>query len=288
MKRNIYGTRKNDWRMHASNSRNWEFETHRNLGRLYDTLCFVKSRSEVSFKKDIKLLKVNAGNVLVPRAEHFLKSFLKDKPLPMSSAKYMAQQACYIQSLRYIFRQVMFRQVFRQASQILSVLQLNEKLVYKSPEISQATALEENDLEIETVTSTKIPEADGTIVYAYLTLGVIDALSLQQENSAQELKPSVTSTIISFPKFFHKYRTTTCMVNVYKPYELLLRNHSLKHNFEFIENFTDNEKVFSNEIQMKLSKELSSLSATAVENKIRHFAIVQTEKYILCRSISSK
>ena len=190
----------------------------------------------------------------------------------MSSAKYMAQQACYIQSLRYIFRQV-----FRQASQILSVLQLNEKLVYKSPEISQATALEENDLEIETVTSTKIPEADGTIVYAYLTLGVIDALSLQQENNAQELKPSVTSTIISFPKFFHKYRTTTCMVNVYKPYELLLR-----------ENFTDNEKVFSNEIQMKLSKELSSLSATAVENKIRHFAIVQTEKYILCRSISSK
>ena len=88
-------------------------------------------------KKDIKLLKANAGNVLVPRAEHFLKSFLKDKPLPMSSAKYMAQQACYIQSLRYIFRQVMFRQVFRQASHILSVLQLDEKLVYKSPEISQ-------------------------------------------------------------------------------------------------------------------------------------------------------
>ena len=56
------------------------------------------------FKKDIKLLKANAGNVLVSSAEHLLKKFLKDKRLPMSSAKYMAQQACYYQRLRYIFQ----------------------------------------------------------------------------------------------------------------------------------------------------------------------------------------
>ena len=55
------------------------------------------------FKKDIKLLKANAGNVLVPSAEHLLK-FLKDKRLPMSSAKYMPQQPCYYQRLRYIFQ----------------------------------------------------------------------------------------------------------------------------------------------------------------------------------------
>ena len=47
------------------------------------------------FEKDIKLFKANTGNVLVPSAEHLLKKFLKDKSLPMSSAKYMAQQACY-------------------------------------------------------------------------------------------------------------------------------------------------------------------------------------------------
>ena len=58
------------------------------------------------------------------------------------------------------------------------------------------------------------------------------------------------------------------MVDVYEAYELLSRNHLLKHNFEFIEISVDNEKVFSNEVQTKLSKELSSLVATAVENEI--------------------
>ena len=80
--------------------------------------------------------------------------------------------------------------------QILSMLQFNEEIVYEPLEVSQATALEQNDLEIvisgETVTSTNIPEADGTNACAYLTLSIIDAV--------QELKSSVTSTIIDFPK----------------------------------------------------------------------------------------
>ena len=97
-------------------------------------------------------------------------------------------------------------------SQILPMLQFNEEIVYERLEVSQATALEQNDLEIvisgETVTSTKIPEADGTNVCAHLALGIFDALSLQQGNDVQELKSSVTSTIVNFPKSFHKYRTT--------------------------------------------------------------------------------
>ena len=52
------------------------------------------------------------------------------------------------------------------ASQILSMLQFNEEIVSEPLEVSQATALEQNDLEIvisgETVTSTKIREADAT------------------------------------------------------------------------------------------------------------------------------
>ena len=80
--------------------------------------------------------------------------------------------------------------------QILSMLQFNEEIVYEPLEVSQATALEQNDLEIvisgETVTSTNIPEADGTNACAYLTLSIIDAV--------QELKSSVTLTIIDFPK----------------------------------------------------------------------------------------
>ena len=92
--------------------------------------------------------------------------------------------------------------------QILSMLQFNEEIVYEPLEVSQATALEQNDLEIvisgETVTSTNIPEADGTNACAYLTLGIIDALSLQQVNDVQELKSSVTSTIIDFPKSLNK------------------------------------------------------------------------------------
>ena len=71
------------------------------------------------------------------------------------------------------------------------------------------------------------------------------------------------------------------MVDIYEAYELLFRNHLLKHNFEFIENLADNEKVFSNEVQTKLSKEFLSLPATAVENKIQQFAIVHADKYIL-------
>lgn len=42
----------------------------------------------------------------------------------------------------------------------------------------------------------------------------------------------------------------------------------------------DNEKASSNEVQTKLSKELSSLAATLVENKIRQFAIIDADKYI--------
>ena len=116
------------------------------------------------FEKDIKLLKANTGNVFVPSAEHLLKTFLKDKRLPMSSAKYMAQQACYYQKLRYIFDQSM------------------------------------------------------------------------------EYDPEQ---------------------GIYEAYELLSPNHLLRHNFEFIEILVDNEKVFSNEVQTKLSKEISSLAATA-------------------------
>ena len=51
------------------------------------------------FEKDNKVLKANTGNVLAPSTEHLLKKFLKDKRLPMSSAKYMAQTACYYQRL---------------------------------------------------------------------------------------------------------------------------------------------------------------------------------------------
>ena len=59
------------------------------------------------------------------------------------------------------------------------------------------------------------------------------------------------------------------MVDVYDAYELLSWNHLLKRNFEFIEILVGNEKVFSNEVQTKFSKGLSSLAATVVENKIR-------------------
>ena len=57
------------------------------------------------FEKDINLLKANTGNVLVPNAEHFLKKFMKENRLSMSSTKYMAQQACYYQRLGHIFQQ---------------------------------------------------------------------------------------------------------------------------------------------------------------------------------------
>ena len=81
------------------------------------------------------------------------------------------------------------------ASQIPSMLQFNEEIVYEPLEFSQVTVLEQNDLEIvisgEAVTSTKIPEADGTNACAYLTWGIIDVLSLQQVNDAKELKSSV-------------------------------------------------------------------------------------------------
>ena len=125
------------------------------------------------------MLKANVGNVLVPSAEHLLKKFLKDKRLPTSSAKNMTQQACYYQRLRYIFEQNMEYDPERRctASQILLMLQFNEEIVYEPLEVSQATALEQNDLEIvisgEMVTSTKIQEADGTNACAYLTLGII-------------------------------------------------------------------------------------------------------------------
>ena len=84
--------------------------------------------------------------------------------------------------------------------------------------VSQVTTLEQTDFEIaisgETVTSTKIPEADGTNACAYLTLHIINVLLLQQGNDVQELKSSVTPTRISFPQSFNKYRATNGMVDV--------------------------------------------------------------------------
>ena len=58
----IYGTRNNDWGMHASNSRNWGFETHRYLGRRYDALFLLNPDQRYSFKKDVKPFKANTGN----------------------------------------------------------------------------------------------------------------------------------------------------------------------------------------------------------------------------------
>ena len=56
--------------------------------------------------------------------------------------------------------------------------------------------------------------------------------------------------------------------------------HLLKtmHNFEFIEILVDNEKVFSNEVQTKLSKELSSLAATAAMCEM----CPNTEFFLVC------
>ena len=102
--------------MHASNSRNWGFETHRYLGRRYDALFLLNPDQRYSFKKDVKPFKANTGNVLVPSVEHLLKTWLKEKGLPMSSAKYMAQQACYYQGLRYIFQRSMEHDLERRST----------------------------------------------------------------------------------------------------------------------------------------------------------------------------
>ena len=60
-------------------------------------------------------LKLTQG-ILVPSVEHFLKTCLKEKGLPMSSAKYKAQQACYYQGLRYIFQQSMEHDLERRST----------------------------------------------------------------------------------------------------------------------------------------------------------------------------
>ena len=88
------------------------------------------------------------------------------------------------------------------ASQILSMLQFNEEKVYETFKVSQATVLEQNDLEIvisgKTVTSTKSLETDDTNACTYLTLGIIDALSLQQGNNVQELKSFVQHSNVKY------------------------------------------------------------------------------------------
>ena len=109
------------------------------------------------------------------------------------------------------------------------MFQFNEETVYEPLEVLQATSLEQNDLKIvisaETVTSTRIPQAEGTNKCGYLTLSKTEALSLQQESDPQELQSSVTSIIINFLQLFSKHRTTNRTVDIYEAYELLYPNH---------------------------------------------------------------
>ena len=65
------------------------------------------------------------------------------------------------------------------------------------------------------------------------------------KNKSEDYKSLAESIIINFPEKFNIYRDKNMLADVYKAYNILLKNELLDFSFKFLENLVDNYPIHS-------------------------------------------
>ena len=156
----------------------------------------------------------STGKVLTMIAEQQLKKILLQKGTPLFSSKYEIRHAMYYQKLRKLFHcSLQYTPSLRDITRIHDFMSETSCCNFTPLPVSQASALERSDQNIvkgrqveASLTSTTVPQNDGTNSCAFLSTGIIDKLyefsSFQQDTVISE----ITNVIINFPIKFNPYR----------------------------------------------------------------------------------
>ena len=224
----------------------------------------------------------STGKVLIMTAEQQLKKFLLQKRTPLFSSKYEIHQVMYYQKLRKLFySSLQYTPSLRwDISKIQDFLSETSCCNFTPLPVSQASALERSDQNIvkgrqleASLTSTTVPQNDGTNSCAFLSIGIIDKMyefsSFQKDTVISE----ITNVIINFPIKFNPYRDTYQFADVYEAYTILFKNHLLSHEMEFSEKLVDNNKLYSFEIQNELERELLKMKCSTVSSSKENHSI---------------
>ena len=115
----------------------------------------------------------------------------------------------------------------------------NESIDYLPLTVSQATAMEINDINI-VQGCLKLPNSnvslnDGTNGCALLAIDVIDNCSCLSIFNPNILTNDITLTITKFPKKFNPHRNVPECVDICEAYSILNCNNLLEHIFTFTE-----------------------------------------------------
>ena len=133
---------------------------------------------------------------------------------------------------------------------------------------------------VASLTSTTVPQNDGTNSCAFLSVGITvkmyEFLSFQKDT----VIPEITSVITNFPIKFNPYRDTYQFADVYEAYTILFKNHLLSHEMEFSEKLVDNNKLYSFKIQNELERELLKMKCSTVSLSKACFSILDANVYI--------
>ena len=153
--------------------------------------------------------------------------------------------------------------------------------------VSQASALEKSDQNIlkgrqlvASLTSTTVPQNDGTNSCAFRSMGIIDKMYKFSSFQKNTVIPEITNVITNFPIKFSSYRDTYQFADVYEVYTILFKNHLLSHEMEFSEKLVDNNKLYSFEIQNELERELLNMKCSTVSSSKACFSIFHASVYI--------
>ena len=166
------------------------------MGINNDHLYDYQPRSIVSFRadqlypfaRDIKEEREKShstGKVLILTAEQQLKKFLLQKRTPLFSSKYEIHQAMYYQKLRKLFySSLKYTPSLRwETSKIQDFMSETNCCNFTPLPVSQVSALEKSNQSIlkdtqlvASLTSTTVPQNDGTNSCAFLSIGIIDKM----------------------------------------------------------------------------------------------------------------
>ena len=191
-------------------------------------------------------------------AKQQLKKFLLQNGTPLLSSKYEIHQAMYYQKLRKLFySSLQYTPSLRwDISKIQDFMSETRCCNFTPLPVSQASALERSDQKIAkgrqleaSLTSTTVPQNDGTCYCAFLSIGII-GIKLYEFSSFQKdtVISEITNIIINFPIKFNPYRDTYQFADVCETYTILFKNHLLSRDMEFSEKLVDNNKLYSFEI----------------------------------------
>ena len=153
--------------------------------------------------------------------------------------------------------------------------------------VFQASALEKSEQHIvkgrqleASLTSTTVPQKNGTNPCAFLSIGIIDKMYEFSSFQKDAVISEITNVILNFPIKFNPYKNTYQFADVYQAYTILFKNQLLNREMEFSEKLADDNKLYSFEIQNELEQELLKMKCSTVSSSKACFNIFHAGLYI--------